>query len=91
MVTKAKPTKMWRPRGSRNVNGYNKVRRRQGDIAAQPHIMVRLATHEERAFVEEAAHSLVPRQSLGHFGAVAALERAEKILQRTRPAVLPAS
>lgn len=68
---------------------YNKVLRRQGDIANQERIISRLGSKEERAFVVEASvlesKTGSRRISLGEFAARAMLERAEKVLGRLRP------
>jgi len=75
-----------RPAGS--SSSYNKVIRRQGNIASQREFRVRMSNEQERSFIEEAADSL--DESLSAFGATASLERAEKILLRSRP-VVPAT
>jgi hypothetical protein len=86
MVTKKAKPRMGKPRGTRN--GYNKVLRRQGDIGRQREIRFRFSSSQERGFVEEAAMSL--KESNSQFSATAALERAEKVLSRSRPAsVIP--
>ena len=77
---------MGKPPGT--TNPYHKVRRRQGDIASQRQVSFRFASEDERAFVEEAARKETPdgtSRVLNRFLASAALEKAERVIGRSRP------